>query len=312
MDKQRHNIPTPKRRLNPSVCLVQPHPILDPYVSMPNHTHAIIIITDAGQCRRGGSRTARVRWDHIVRNEPELHRIREYIQNNPGQWERDSLNADTGGSRTAPTPMPKHIGQRPNRRSIRLQGYDYSQAGAYFVTICTHNRECLFGEIINGDMRLNDVGRIVADSWQWLAEQYDHVLLDQYVIMPNHTHGIIIITDAGQCRRGGSRTARVRTTPKTGHRHPTPSSPPKPIGRLIGAFKTVSTKRMNALRATAGKKLWQRNYWDHIVRNEPELQRIREYIQNNPGQWERDSLNADTGGSRTAPTAPPKLWEEIE
>ena len=90
------------------------------------------------------------------------------------------------------------------RRSIRLQGYDYSQAGAYFVTLCTQNRQCLFGEIVNGDMRLNEAGRIVADSWAWLAEQYDHVSLDEYVVMPNHAHGIIVITD--DCR-GGSRVA---------------------------------------------------------------------------------------------------------
>jgi REP element-mobilizing transposase RayT len=172
------------------------------------------------------------------------------------------------------------------RRSIRLQGYDYSHAGAYFVTLCTQDRECLFGDIVDGEMRLNDAGRIVANSWEWLAEQYDHVSLDEYVVMPNHAHGIIVIT--GDCR-GGSRTA-----PTTGIR--------KPIGRLIGAFKTVSTKRINELRENGGTKLWQRNYWEHIVRNEPELNRIREYIHNNPARWELDSLNAGKGGSRTAPT----------
>ncbi|ABK98893.1 transposase [Pelobacter propionicus] len=170
-----------------------------------------------------------------------------------------------------------------HRRSIRLQGYDYTQAGAYFVTVCARNRECLFGGIVNGDMRLNDAGRIVADSWEWLAEQYDHVSLDEYVVMPNHAHGIIVITD--DCR-GGSRTA--------------PTGIRKPIGRLVGAFKTVSTKGINELCETAGRKLWQRNYWEHIVRNEPELNRIREYIHNNPAQWELDSLNVGKGGSRTA------------
>lgn len=182
-------------------------------------------------------------------------------------------------------PQPNH-----RRRSIRLHGYDYSQTGAYFVTICTQNRECLFGEIVDGDMRLNETGRIVADSWEWLAEQYDHVSLDEYVVMPNHAHGIIVITD--DCR-GGSRTALTRTAP-TGKR--------KPIGRLIGAFKTISTKRVNESRQTPGTQLWQRNYWEHIVRNEPELNRIQEYIHNNPAQWELDSLNVGKGGSRTAPT----------
>ena len=178
-----------------------------------------------------------------------------------------------------------------HRRSIRLQGYDYSRAGAYFVTICTQNRECLLGNIGDGEMRLNEAGRIVADSWIWLATQYDHVELDEWVIMPNHIHGIIVIADddrggpvVGGTHRsthdgwGGSRTA------------PTGTGKRKPIGRLVGAYKTVSTKRINVLRATPGAKLWQRNYWEHIIRNEPELNRIREYIQNNPAQWQSDRL----------------------
>ncbi len=172
-----------------------------------------------------------------------------------------------------------------HRRSIRLKGYDYSRAGAYFVTLCTQNRECLFGDIMNGKMRLNEVGIFVADSWEWLAEQYDHVSMDAYEVMPNHLHGIIVIADG--CR-GGSRTA--------------PTDQRKPIGRLIGAFKTVSTKRINELRHAPGTKLWQRNYWEHIIRDESELNRIREYIQNNPAQWEMDKLNVGKGGSRTAPT----------
>jgi len=161
-----------------------------------------------------------------------------------------------------------------NRRSIRLKGYDYTQPGAYFVTICTQNRECLFGQITDGKMVLNNAGRMVADSWEWLAEQYDHVLLDEWVVMPNHLHGIIVITDGG---RGGSRTA--------------PTVKRKPIGRLIGAFKTVSTKQINQMRETSGAKLWQRNYYEHIIRNENELNRIREYIHNNPLKWEFDREN---------------------
>ena len=173
-----------------------------------------------------------------------------------------------------------------HRISIRLRGYDYSRVGTYFVTICTQERECLFGEIVDGGVHLNDMGRIVVDSWEWLAEQYAHVSLDEYVVMPNHAHGIIVITDDcgdGSCGedscRGGSRTAPTR----------------KPIGRLIGAFKTVSTKRINALRQMPGAKLWQRNYYEHIIRNEEELNRIRQYIADNPIQWEmdRENPNAD-------------------
>ncbi len=173
-----------------------------------------------------------------------------------------------------------------HRRSIRLRNYDYSQTGAYFVTICVQHRECLFGEITDRVMRLNDAGNIVAEQWKWLGKQYDHVELDEWRIMPNHMHGIIVITDVvggGGLRKGGSRTA------------PTGNAPVKrkPLGRLIGAFKTVSTKHVNILRNTPGNKLWQRNYWEHIIRNNTELQRICEYIQNNPARWQEDALHPD-------------------
>jgi len=170
--------------------------------------------------------------------------------------------------------MSSRVPTSRKRRSIRLQGYDYSQAGAYFITICTQGRECIFGEIVDGTMRLNDAGQIVASSWEWLAAQYDHVVLDTWEIMPNHIHGIIVITD--NCR-GGSRTA------PTGRR--------KPIGRLIGAFKTVSTKSINEMQETPGTKLWQRNYYEHIIRDEDELDSIREYIVANPAQWDIDREN---------------------
>jgi len=179
-----------------------------------------------------------------------------------------------------------------NRRSIRLQGYDYSQAGAYFVTVCAQGRECLFGDVVNGEMQPNDFGTIVADLWEWLASQYGHVELDEWVIMPNHVHGIIVIS--GDCR-GGSRTA--------------PTEKPKPLGRLIGAFKTAATKRINEMRNTPGGKLWQRNYYEHIIRNDDELDRIRGYIDNNPAKWALDRENPMagvncTGDRPVAPTIP--------
>jgi REP element-mobilizing transposase RayT len=195
------------------------------------------------------------------------------------------------------------------RKSIRLERYDYSQAGAYFITLCTQDWKCLFGKIINHVMQTNETGQIVSDSWQWLEKQYDHVELDEWIIMPNHVHGIILITnddtnDDDSVCRGGSRTALSEQDNSHGNEgSPTAlSAKRKPIGRLIGAFKTVSTKHMNELRHTPGKKLWQRNYWEHIVRNESELNRIREYIYNNPKQWELDKLYPGKGGSRTAPT----------
>jgi REP element-mobilizing transposase RayT len=169
-----------------------------------------------------------------------------------------------------------------HRRSIRLKGYDYSQAGAYFLTICTQHRKCLFGEIIDGEVHLNPAGQIISDSWEWLATQYPYVDLDAWVIMPNHLHGIVVISD-----QGGSRTALTEKR--------------KPIGRLVGAFKTVSTKRINEFHKTPAMKLWQRNYWEHIVRNASELNRLREYIRNNPAKWALDRLNPGRGKSSYVP-----------
>lgn len=182
-----------------------------------------------------------------------------------GGYGSESVRA-TGRS---PLPSPQR-----NRRSIRLQGYDYSQAGAYFITLCTQDRECLFGEIVHGKMRLNDAGRIVADEWVKTAEIRDEIELDEWVLMPNHFHGILVIADG----RGDRRVA--------------PTGPqPRSVGAVMAGFKSVVTKRINGLRQTPGAKLWQRNYWEHIVRNEPELKRIREYIHNNPAQWELDKLH---------------------
>ncbi len=169
-----------------------------------------------------------------------------------------------------------------HRRSIRLKGYDYTQAGAYFVTIVAWQREMLFGEIVNGetpqggDVVLNSFGKIVAEKWQWLETQYEYVELGAWVIMPNHLHGILVIHDNG---RGGSRPA------------PTPPIKTKPLGGLIGAFKTVSTKHINLLRGTEGIPVWQRNYYEHIIRNEPEMDRITRYIESNPLRWVDDDEN---------------------
>ncbi len=169
-----------------------------------------------------------------------------------------------------------------HRRSIRLPGHDYARSGAYYVTIVTRERVLLFGDVIGGEMRLNDTGQLILDAWEWLAMQYPYVELDSYIIMPNHLHGIIVII---------APTSR------------------KPLGRLVGAFKTVTTKQVNLAQGTPGQPLWQRNYYEHVIRDDEELARIREYIVNNPMQWEMDAENPDAilehpcrGGSRTAPT----------
>ena len=193
--------------------------------------------------------------------------------------------------------------EKYHRRSIRLQGYDYTQAGAYFVTVCILDRECLLGEVIDGAMRPGPLGRAVEESWTWLAQQYAYIDLDEWVVMPNHLHAILVIGDDGDDRSVGAvrepppRVVHERPLPKDRDRPPTKR---KPLGRLIGAFKTVSTRRVNELRDTPGATLWQRNYYEHIVRGEAELDRIRQYIADNPAQGPSDPDNPELNLDRTA------------
>lgn len=173
------------------------------------------------------------------------------------------------------------------RRSIRLKGYDYSRAGAYFVTICVQNRACLFGDIVDGEMVLNPSGQIVADEWIKTAEIRNEIELDEWVVMPNHFHGIVWI------RHGGGTTGDCRGTAR---RAPTVEQFGKPVAgslpTIVRAFKSAVTKRINQTRKTPGMTLWQRNYWEHIVRNDHELNRIRQYIINNPANWQYDRENS--------------------
>ncbi len=176
-----------------------------------------------------------------------------------------------------------------HRRSIRLRGYDYSQPGSYYVTICTQAKEHLFGHVVEGGMRRNEWGDYAARCWEWLAQQYPYVDLDEWILMPNHLHGIIVITDRG----GGSRSA-PGTNGKTGGGSRTAPTRRKPLGGLVGAFKTVSTDRINERRGTPARLLWQRDFYDHIIRDDDELDKIREYIRTNPLRWNTDP-------ERTAP-----------
>jgi len=177
------------------------------------------------------------------------------------------------------------------RKSVRLSGYDYTQPGAYFVTLCTRNREHLFGEIIDGKMHWNDYGYIAHETSEWLPRQYLYVELDEWIVMSNHLHGIITIHS--NCGKGRSRPA-----PTVGNHLIDPPAPTiddsekrKPLGDLIGAFKTVSAKRINLLRKTSGVQIWQRNYYEHIIRSEAAWNRIRVYIVNNSLRWDRDKEN---------------------
>ena len=161
--------------------------------------------------------------------------------------------------------MPFDYSRIHHRASTRLQSLDYAATGMYFVTVCTLGKECILGEIVDGQVILNGFGRFTETALQWLPKQYPYVTLDTYVIMPNHLHAIICITDPG-----GSRTAPAKR---------------KPLGRLVGAFKTVSTKWINVMRDRPGVPIWQRNYHDRVIRDDDELHRIRRYISENPSRW---------------------------
>lgn len=170
--------------------------------------------------------------------------------------------------------------EKYHRHSLRLRDYDYSQSGAYFITICTKNKECLLGEIINGKtplVRLSPVGKIVRKFWLEIPEHFPNVELDEFVIMPNHIHGIIIIKDS------------------VGAIHELPLLQlfrrKMLIPKIVGWYKMRSAKHINTIRRTPGMSVWQRNYYEHIIRNEESLNRIREYIINNPIKWEIDKEN---------------------
>ena len=171
-----------------------------------------------------------------------------------------------------------------HRRSMRLAGWDYSAAGAYFVTVCSEDRAHLFGEIVDGKMRVNAVGAVVAETWLWLPSQYPYVTLDEWCLMPNHLHGVLILAGKGGSRTVTGDAAGDGTALAVHARR-------KPLGRLIGAFKTVSTKHINQLRDTPARMVWQRNFWERVVRDDAEMDRIREYIGDNPARWGLDELN---------------------
>jgi len=146
-----------------------------------------------------------------------------------------------------------------HRRSIRLKGYDYARDGAYFVTIVTWQREMLFGEVVDGVMVLNDMGEIVREEWERAPIVRPYIELGAYVVMPNHIHGILIFN----------------------------------VGAVIGQFKSIVTKRINTLHNSPGVPVWQRNYYDRIIRNEREMSRIWDYIEANPARWEKDEENTE-------------------
>ena len=218
--------------------------------------------------------------------------------------------------------------ERHHRRSIRLKGYDYHQAGAYFVTICTQDRAFLFGQVVHGEMRLNEAGKMVYDVWNDLPAFYPGVQTDAFIVMPNHIHGIIILVGAdprvcpdadprvcpgqpsvgvGPCAYPDSCPRAYRGEPPVGvgprayPGQPQGVAPTMGLPDVVHRFKTMTTKRYaDGVKRLGWEpfrgRLWQRNYYEHIIRNEESLNRIREYILTNPMRWALDRENTHRVG----------------
>lgn len=187
--------------------------------------------------------------------------------------------------------FPKH-----NRQSIRLQGYDYAQPGAYFITVVTQDRACLFGEIVNGEMRINEWGEMAQQCCLEIPDHFPQTQLDEYIIMPDHIHGIIIINDSpivGAKKFSPNNMETNDFSPQTPQQSNIAlfRSPSQTIGSVVRGFKIGVTKWIHQIERAKNisplPNVWQRNYYEHIIRNDDELHRIRDYIRNNPRNWRK-------------------------
>ena len=222
----------------------------------------------------------------------------------------------------------------------------------YFVTICTRDRACLFGEVADGVMRLNQVGEIVETAWQAIPDHFPQVSVDEFVVMPNHVHGVLVFhdvgdsdggnadvgdsdggntnvgnnnvvnSDVGNSDVGAQHAAPLRlngvsgrlssVVPASGAQHAAPLPPRPPpcvplnvapgsLGAVVRSFKSAATKKVNESRGVSGPGLWQRNYFEHIVRDDGSLARIRQYIRDNPARWAIDGENPDLHAEGDSP-----------
>ena len=178
------------------------------------------------------------------------------------------------------------------RKSIRLKNYDYSQGGAYFITICCEDKKCLFGKVVDGAMVLNDAGKIAFDEWVKTSQLRKNIVIDSFVVMPNHIHGIIIIRTQSDINSVGADCIRPNSTNinefdvvKKGECNSPLRGTSQTIGAIVRGYKSAVTKRINF-----SKSIWQRNYYEHIIRTENSYQLIADYILMNPANWLQDKL----------------------
>jgi REP element-mobilizing transposase RayT len=164
-----------------------------------------------------------------------------------------------------------------------LANFDYSSSGAYFVTICAHKRALLFGSIVNGNPSVSAIGKVIQDCWNVIPLHFPNIVLDSVVVMPNHLHGIVVLNSQANAINNGPQ-----------HAEPLPNLPrvaTGSIGAIVRSFKSAVTKIVNEQHLTAGIPVWQRNYHERVIRHEVELNNIRQYIEDNPKNWENDSEN---------------------
>ena len=189
---------------------------------------------------------------------------------------------------------------RYHRRSIRLEEYDYAQRGAYFITIVTKERAFLFGNVVNGQMGLVECGEIARECWQDIPAHFPNVDLDGFVIMPNHVHGVLVLTDDRATGVGATHASPLRNASPPPHSPPTDGAPlsglPRgperaSVGAVVGSYKSAVSRRVNAAPGTPGLPVWQRNYHEHIIRDEALLNRVRQYVLDNPALWALDREN---------------------
>ena len=211
-----------------------------------------------------------------------------------------------------------------HRRSIRLKNYDYSQAGMYFVTICTQNHLHLFGEIVAGKMVLNDAGKMIQKIWDEISHDFSNIQLHEFTIMPNHIHGIIEIVGADSIsaldldsdsisapntlntNRAEIESASNRAEIESASIRADMESAPTSLSTIVQSFKRHTTieyikKVKQNILPPFDKRIWQRNYWEHIVRNDNECNRISQYIIDNPAKWQNDKLNGGCGNQVMEP-----------
>ncbi len=179
--------------------------------------------------------------------------------------------------------------KKHHRRSIRWFAYDYTQAGAYFVTICTADRQGPLGRVEGAQVRLSRHGLIAEACWWAIPEHCDQVELDAFVVMPNHVHGILLLWDVGARHALPSPTDANR--PPVGQATRPKRTSRRSLGSIVGAYKSAVSRRINNVRGTPGRALWQRNFYEHVIRNAQQLTRIRRYIDDNPANWPLDHEN---------------------